>query len=261
MSKCSSCGGGVSTPLAKSSSKYSRTASAVPTTSVAPMLLRASSSLLQDNRGRPLTIDRSLVKGQRRPPGGWKASVRINGVDHQLTGNFANDVAKKLADALRRNDIKFTAADVWLTLNLQWMAKMSPDYFEVTQEALTKLIIPEEKAAERTSQRKSYSPKDWGGVAWKWLGLLLAQDQYSPEEFLAHLETTLNLLNPSINPTIGCIECYTEFVGIMQSVRHNVPADRAGARKWLWETHNNISKRIGKMQLTFDQAAAANYWT
>lgn len=224
------------------------------------MFFRAKSNTIQLKTGQTVPLNGPLVSGMKRPATGWTVRFRLNGVDKVVHGNNPQAVGNRARETLKQADVTFTEADLWLNLNLQWMEKMEHRNFKVDHAKLAALVQTE-GVSEAPTQRKTFTPEQWGSIAWKWLGLYLAQDNYNPEDFLRQLETVLVMLSPSSNPTIGCIRCFSEWSAVMANTRHNMPKTLEEARKWLWQEHNKVSGRLGKRQLSFEEAQRANLWT
>lgn len=225
------------------------------------MTFRASKTTVTLRSGKVVPLDHALVIGMRRPTGGWVATFRINGIDKTFTGRSPQELGNTVLREHQKNNVSLSVADLWLNLNLQWMERLDQKYFLVDRSELTKLILQEGQTAEVT-QRQVITPEKWGSIAWKWLGLLLAQDGYTPEVFVLHCEQVLTLLNPSLNPGIGCIRCFADFAAEMSRIRMNPPKGLDEARRWLWEFHNSVNVKTvpPKPQISFERAAALNFW-
>jgi len=204
-------------------------------------------------------LNGSLILGAYRPSGGWRAQFQINGVNHLIDGRTAHEVALRTSQAHAKNGISLTAADIWLNLNLQWMDRLDAKRFTATQAALTEMIVTE--GTEAPTKRRVFPPEVWGSIAWKWLGLFLAKDDYLPDLFLHELERVLSMLDPALCPTLGCLTCFVEFSAELNRIRLNMPETKEDARRWLHSFHNRVNARIGKSQLSFASAAEVNFWT
>lgn len=205
-----------------------------------------------------MPLNGALLLGSRRPSGGWAAKFRIKGIDHVLSGKSAGDVARKTMALHKSNGESLSWEDVWLNLNLQWIERTDHKYFSVSHATLAGNILPEgEKPA---TLRREITPEKWGSIAWKWLGLFLAQDNYSSGAFLGELEQVLLMLNPATNQTMGCSLCYADFAAEMGNLRLHPPDTRDTARKWLVSYHNKVNNKLSKPQLSFEKAAQLNFW-
>lgn len=224
------------------------------------MTFRAQSPTISLKTGRTVRLDRPFVAGTRRPSGGWHATFRINGTDLTFNGKTPQEVAAKVQKTHYDNGITLSAADVWLNLNLQWMERLDQAYFQVDKGVLTKAILEEgEKRVE--SLRKGFEPSRWGSRAWNWMALYLAQDHYDPAAFMTILEQVLGMLNPNVNPTLGCIRCHGEWSNELQKIRLQPPATQEDARKWLHAVHNSVNARLEKPSISYAQACVLNFWS
>lgn len=222
------------------------------------MTFRARSNTVRLKTGRVIPLNGPLLAGNYRPHGGWTARFRINGIDRMYQGRTAQEVARKVSSDHADNNVPLTGADVWLNLNLQWMEKTPLSRFTVEKGELTKAI--NDGTEPEKTLRKTYAPEVWGSRAWNWLGLFLAQDNYSSGAFLQELEQVLLLLNPNTNPSIGCVRCFTEFSQELSTIRLNPPQTQEDARRWLWDFHNRVSRRIGKREIDYSTAQKLNFW-
>lgn len=223
------------------------------------MTFRARSNTVRLKTGRVIPLNGPLLAGNYRPHGGWTARFRIKGIDRMYQGRTAQEVARKVSSDHADNNVPLTGADVWLNLNLQWMEKTPLNRFMVEKGELTKAI--NDGTEPEKTLRKTYAPEVWGSRAWNWLGLFLAQDNYSAGAFLQELEQVLLMLSPASNPVLGCIKCYTEFDSELSQIRMSPPMTQEDARRWLWSLHNKINSKLNKKQLTFEEAAKVNFWS
>lgn len=223
------------------------------------MTFIANSPVVRLRTGKMAPLDNPMILGTRRPSGGWWAKFRINGVDQIFKGRFPAETFKLVQEGHKKNNITLRPQDIWLNLILQWMERLDLKYFLVNRVDLTNMIQGQE-TGPRATQRQAVLPQVWGSIAWKWLGLLLAQDSYSSETFLSNLDQVLNLMSPSSNPSLGCLECFTEFSTELHRIRLNMPPDRDAARQWLWNFHNKVNRRIHKPVIPFERAARLNFW-
>lgn len=223
------------------------------------MLVRASRPTVTLKLGKVVPLNTALILNGRRPQGGWSVRLRINGVDQQITGNSPSEVAKRLKDAATSAGETLTIADIWLNLNLHWMSRLDNKYFLVSASELSSAIL-QAGEAPAPSLRKVFTPGVWGSVAWKWLGLYLAQDTYHPDKFLEQLLTVQEMLNPVSSPTLGCINCYADFSQELSNIRLRMPRTREEARHWLTNFHNAVNQKLSKKTVSFETASSLNFW-
>jgi hypothetical protein len=201
-----------------------------------------------------------LIKAPGRPANGWRVSLAVKGQTISVDGKTPMDVYNNSVQMLRRNGMDVPADDIWLNLNIQWLAR-TPERYHLVPAGDLMLISKVGLAGEVHASRRSYKPSDWGRLAWGWLNLFLAREEFHYREFLVQLKYVLDLLNPDTNPEIGCAECYREFSIMVSKIQNKPGMTREEARQWLVSTHNSVNARLGKKVLTFETASKLAFWT
>lgn len=157
------------------------------------------------------------------------------------------------------NKIEFDELNFWIEANIQWVSNTNVKNHLVSVEDL--LATASGKAGEAPAgDGPAHPPSEWGSVAWRFLGLVLAKDRYDPAEFISVMRLVVEMLNPSVNPRIGCKECHLKASGMLNDLIHHPPMAIADARIWLTKKHNVVNARLGKPELGMSEAAAANFW-
>jgi len=200
-----------------------------------------------------------LLESGARPVSGWKVSLPVKGQSVDIPGRNPDEVFKNAKIILERNGEDFTELDLWLNLNIIWLYGTPEKHHKVRLSDLMLLARPGAVAAD--PMVKKYTPMQWGAVGWNWMGLYLAKRDYSFREFLFQVRVVLDMLNPDTNPTLGCVECFREFSRAVDLLSNNPQWSQMEARRWLFNAHNDVNRRKEKPVLTWEQAAAANYWT
>lgn len=210
--------------------------------------------------GQTRSMTGSLVKMNGRPAGGWWANIPLRGQTVRVNGRTPVETYNASLTLLKRNNIIIRPQDLWVTLNIGWLARTPEKYHGVNYQDLLAAAGAVDSGRE-DRRRRSYKPSDWGRHAWMWLNLFLAREEFHYRDFLTQCLYVLDLLNPNTNSELGCNDCYREWGMLVEDLKKNPGMDRDGARKWLWEAHNAVNKRIGKRELTFEQAAKAAFWS
>lgn len=218
-------------------------------------------SVMLKHANRKVGIDRPLFNGYVTPRL-WVFEFTVNGIGYRVEGVNGADVFSKTSSILRTNNQAYTPYDIWLNLNIYW-------YENNTQKSLESVFLqdllgiatndPDAQSVIRLSER-SHPPMQWGSVAWKWLGLLLANDTFHKETFIHACGLVSDMLDPAKSPVTGCRECYNEWRYNLAAIRNTPPNNVQQARDWLWRVHNAVNARIGKPTLTFEQASEQNLW-
>jgi len=229
-------------------------------------MLKTDAETIRTNTGRYMPITTCLVKDYTTPSGGWSVDFIVNGISIRITGNRPIEVITSLRQHLMLNNVEFDEKTLWLNCNLQWLERSLPQNRLVSVHDLSYVsfqVAPKEvKEAPKVAAvvvAPRYTPADWGSVAWKWLGLYLAQDVFSITGFKNELVTVLQMLNPTTNPSIGCVECFEHFTKIVEDSEEEI-ADQQSARVWLVNAHNKVNATLEKPLVTFEQAATQNFW-
>ena len=92
------------------------------------------------------------------------------------------------------------------------------------------------------------------------LQMYLAQTSYNLTRFQDLASELLRWVDPSLNPEIGCAECYQHFAKSVDALYHEPPYDQEAARRWLVATMNKVNERVGKMPLTYEEASQQSHW-
>lgn len=226
------------------------------TTSSHTVERQAPSGFIDKRSGQSIGTREPLV--MRKPNGGWLVNFTVNGVPMTVAGTTAADAISKERKVIADNRLEdqWNEEEAWRQANLQWLDNTHPKYhrIEITE------ISADFRVEAVTWDGKTHPPSEWGSIAWKWLGLQLAADRYNPSRFIATFKEVVDLLNPSINPTLGCPECHAESSRALARLQSKPPKTAGDARMFLWSFHNSVSERIGKEPLSFEEAETANFW-
>lgn len=226
----------------------------------ADMEFTAHRNTIRLTDGTLSTIHRSFINPLTQPSGGWTFSFILNSVQHNIPKKRRpQEVAAAVAAIFQSNGKPLSTIDLWLNLNLFWFDRVDPIHWLVSKDELLSVAAPNGNA-ESVPMTTNTPPQIWGSRAWQFMALYLAGTNYSATEFLAICRTVLDLLNPALNPNIGCQDCYLEFSRAYGNLTISPPKNRTDARQWLWAFHNSVNARIGKPEITFDTAVRLNYW-
>lgn len=234
-----------------------RVRAAVPTKE---MLYSAHTTSLTGLDSKRYNLAGPLIRAPGRPANGWRATLPIKGQNVEVHGRTPVETYNHAVTLLGRNGLRVPAHDIWLNLNMVWMARTPEKYHIVRMGDLLKISRVVE-AAPADPRKRSYKPSDYGRFLWGWLNLFLAREEYHFRDFLTQCVYVLDVVNPDTNPEIGCAECFREFGKAVQKLKEQPQTNREGARKWLVDVHNEVNQRIGKKVLTYAEASKAAYWT
>lgn len=234
-----------------------------PATPAAAMTYAATASSVVGKDGVRYQINKSLIPAGRKPTGGWKVSLLVNGQFVTADGGSAEAVHAEAARLLKLNGAVYSDLDLWLNLNIQWLQRLAEKFQVVRERDLMSVAsgsaVPPEHAPTRS--RPQVGPAVWGRKGWGMLQMYLALDTY---EFgvLMMLATELRKwLDPNLNPTTGCAECFIHFGAALADLRNKPRYTQAEAREWLWRVMNGANVRKGVAEMSFEDAAKANHWT
>jgi hypothetical protein len=193
------------------------------------------------------------------PDGGWRFQTSINGVPLEIVGSSPADVMAKTRQYYSVNSVPFNELEFWIDANIQWVERSNIRHHLVS---VADLLATKNQSFPNPTPKTpaTHPPSEWGSVAWRWLGLILAKDRYDAAEFVTAMRIVTDMLNPSTNQRLGCAECHTEAAGMLNELVHNPPRDITAARIWLANKHNSVNARLGKPELGISEAATANFW-
>jgi hypothetical protein len=225
----------------------------------AAVSLSAKSATITGINNRRYSLTGPLIRPPGRPEGGWRAALPVGGQTVKIRGRTALEAYNAAKVLLSRNGVSVPAPELWLSLNLQWLAKTPPQFHLVPLAGLMKVTesVPE---AVKDNRRRSYKPADWGAIAWGWLNLFLAREEYHFRDFLLQCNYVLDMLSPATNPEIGCQECWNYWGLALEDLKKNPGLDKAGARKWLVARHNEVNAKLKKPVLSYEVAAKKAFW-
>lgn len=194
------------------------------------------------------------------PQGGWSYHTSINGVPLIIQGVSPTDAMAKTREYFFTNNIPFDENKFWIEANLQWIEKTDVRHHIASAADILAMRDGAGPGAPAATAA-AHQPSEWGSVAWRFLGLVLAKDRYDAAEFISVMRMVVDMLNPSTNPRLGCEECHTKAAMMLNQLIHNPPADIAAARDWLYRSHNAVNARLDKPQIELSEAARSNFWT
>lgn len=234
-----------------------------PVTPAATMSYSATASSVVGKDGVRYPITRTLVPAGRKPVGGWKVSMVVNGQLIEADGASGEAVHAEAVRLFQLNGLTFSDLDLWLNLNIQWLTRAVEKYQVVRlsdlMTAASGAAVPPEHAPTRA--RPQVGPAVWGRKGWGMLQMYLALDVYEFGTFLMLATELRKWLDPNLNPTTGCAECFIHFGAGIADLRNRPRYTQAEAREWLWRVMNGANVRKGVRELTYEEAATANYWS
>jgi hypothetical protein len=235
----------------------------VAATPAAAMLYSATASSVVGRDGVRYSISRPLVPAGRKPVGGWKISMLVNGQFIQADGVTGEAVHEEVVRLLQLNNLTFSSLDLWLNLNIQWITRATEKYQVVRlsdiMTAASGSAVPPEHAPTRS--RPQVGPAVWGRKGWGMLQMYLALDTYEFGVLLMLATELRKWLDPNLNPTTGCAECFIHFGAAIADLRNRPRYTQAEAREWLWTVMNGANTRKGVAEMTFEEASLVNHWT
>jgi hypothetical protein len=242
-----------------------RIAKAAVSEPVAPtkMLYTVSRTTLTGLDSKERSLLGPLVLAPGKPSKGWRVVLPVNGQSIYIEGVTPADVYNRSLLTLRNNGVNISPADLWTSLNIQWMERTPDKHHMVPLRDLLMVARVRTPGVQvvADSRRRSYKPESWGKYAWGWLNLFLAREDFHFRDFLTQLLYVVDILNPDTNPEIGCAECYRDFRILVEDYKKNPGFTREDARKWLVDAHNSVNRKLGKKELNYEQASKAAFWT
>ncbi len=207
------------------------------------------------------SIMQPLVDKLHRPQGGWKAVLTIHGQTQLVQDEDPRRVFDQAKQLLTLNNIAFTERDLWLNLNIQWIERANEAKQKVRLSDIMAITIGAANPAPALKNRENIPPAIWGRKGWGFLQQYLAQDTYDYGEFLQVAAILHKMVNPTINPSCGCADCYVHFTKHLHQLRQVPQYTQRGAQEWLVAAMNAVNAKKGAPELTFEQAAKLNHWT
>lgn len=232
-----------------------------PQTPASTLNFSASVDTVVGKDGKRYSIEGSLIPTGRRPSGGYRFQLTIAGHTASSPASTAREAFAEASRLLSTNGVEVSARDLWLNLNIQWLQRLDEKYHVVRLADLLEVASGNDPSPAPHKNRANVGPKTWGSKGWGMLQMYLAQDVYEYGTFVGLATELSKWVNPEVNPSIGCADCYIHFTGALDRLRRKALYTQVEARKWLVDTMNAVNKQNGKPVWSFENAAKANHWT
>lgn len=206
-------------------------------------------------------INQPLVRTKPKPSAGWGVHIPVKGMNTPIMGESPFEVAQEAQRILTANQESFRIIDLWADLNIQWTQRVVSDSALVPLQNLLDIVTPTPAPQREGSLELKHPPQEWGPLGWGMLIMYLASNNYSWDRFRLLVGQLLDWVNPSLNPSIGCSECFQHFSATVAELNASPIYDRKTARQWLVDTMNGVNVRKGESTLTLDQAHKIHPWT
>lgn len=234
-----------------------------PVSPEATLLYTTSQSELLGRDGARHSLSQPLIPAPHRPRNGWGARFTIKGQEHSVKGSSGKAVFREAKSLFKLNGIRVSDRDLWFNLNIQWLERAVPKYQKVLLDDLLAIagVGGEAPPVPETLGRRKVGPSEWGRKGWGMLQMYLATDGYDYGKFLGLAEELLSWVNPDVNPTTGCAECFIHFGKAVGELRRKPLFTQDEARRWLVNVMNNVNSRKKARVLSFEEASKINFWS
>jgi len=215
-----------------------------------------------DRKNRKVTD--CLVRG-RPTEDYWSVKFVLNGVPYETPKGRWKESIELMRDVLIVNGVKDAELIAGTSCNYDWLIKSKKENQLVDPETLlnsselVNLTITQGVVTVEKEEREFKSPDFWGAIDWQYMGMELGFDDVTVSSFKSLINREARKLNPALNPSRGCETCYGHWLEAIKGYNHTVTTVD-GARKWLWETHNEVNKREGKEIFSWDDAVKQYGW-
>lgn len=224
-----------------------------------PLSYRATATTVTGLDGVRVSIAQPLAE-LREMRGGWGVKLPVRGHYQDIGGDNPHLVFGKAKRVLQTNNVVVSDLDLWFNLNIQWKERGILRKQTITLENL--LAVAEGNAPPKRESAKTDNtgPAVWGPKGWAMLQMYLAQDVYEYGRFLQLATELLSWVNPDINPSIGCADCFRHFSLAVAELRNNPLHVQVDARVWLHRHMNLVRQRNGKSLMKYADAVKVNFW-
>jgi hypothetical protein len=206
-----------------------------------------------------------------RPRGGYRAKFPVKGHVQQVSGRTPQEAFASAVALFRANGIEVDAEvtrNLWLNLNIQWAERVGNEgKLKVRTADLMQIAGTVGEAPKAAAVKdQNWPPRQWGSKGWANLQMYLAGNVYEYNGFLRRAIDLGDLVNPDLNPSIGCADCYRHFAMALAVLKQRPLHTQNEARQWLFKLMNEVNARRVKegdsraRTLTYEQAAVANHW-
>lgn len=224
------------------------------------LIPKVTTVMCADRKKRKLT--QCLIRGQKRPKTNWVVRFGLNGVPYDTEGGFWDRGIDSMASFLSEHGVDGANLIAGATCNYSWLINSKSNNQLFSPEELKKLCdevdlntadLPKVKA----SGREYRAPDKWANPLWGYAYAYLQGDVYSEEKFRWIMNENLLMLDPKVNPSRGCKECYDHFKKELTTMSIGTQGD---ARRWLTTVHNKVNKRKGRPQWRWKRSVSKYGW-
>lgn len=97
---------------------------------------------VEGSNGRTYKLTDSLVPKPYQPRGGWAVDLHIHNQRTQISSSHPEAVAAAAAAFLDLNEIPYTMPQLWLNLQIQWVARSTTKHQKVQLDDLLAIATP-----------------------------------------------------------------------------------------------------------------------
>lgn len=224
------------------------------------MLITPKKNFFLGKRNKEYSNTSCLVQKMTRPLTGWSYAISIKGTRIANPASSPEDAVGSLTDLLSNNGIEFTAAQVWATLNYQWLSSVNERYQLVSLDSFSEqCVFPQADLTERGK----VPPSVWIIPMLDYIGTYLACDElraFSQEDISSVLSIAATLSDPSMSSATGDYRVHETISRYRREIWNKGIFSFDQARSWFISLHYSLSRSVQLDSLDFTKAKNKYEW-
>lgn len=203
------------------------------------------------------TVFPAIKNWQMSPPaGGWSLTVEVNGFQRFLQGRDPHQVLAQAQTFATQVSYEPEPGEIEALLNAIW-AERDPNRALPTAPPLK----PQSQRSRKVSKLSYFGPTEYGSKVWGWLACFGMPGAFDKDQWMAAIQRTSKLLNPTISSGTGCAQCFEEWMNILQQMKPEEVTNELLAAKFVFNAHNRVNEKLNKRLMRWDNACHVNGWS
>lgn len=198
------------------------------------------------------------------PMGGWAVNVELQGERRVIAGHTPAAVFDNLMKFARSLNFPMVDIEAQRILNDDWVRRdPGRAHHAYVASAMTPFVHkpPEAKHSHIMAGKPYYhGPSRWGPAAWLWLNAFGMRGAWNKDDWDATIDRITFLLNSARSPGTGCPECFKEWLSLCKKNDPKKIDQQALAMRFVFNSHNEVNRKLGKQQLTWKDAIYMHGW-
>lgn len=222
------------------------------------MLTKFKSNYVKDRRNQTISILQPMIEQGHRPDRGWISTYTLNGVPITLPGSKPIEVVGALRDLMKSNRIDHTEAELWTTLNLDWLSRTNAKFHKISMVDFVAECVSEEKETKESEVDVSL----WLPQALDTLGfsLCVSDRNYRYEDFDNLIRIVLRLTDVGVHLKLGSRKANSSMLELYSVISYTPCRVLDEARERFVNVYNVLSPIIKTAPISKATATTKYHW-